>query len=88
MGFCGCNSLSIEDRLDIAENNLTARDCVKAAAALSQVEKNGKRALNNPTLKGRIARAYRDLGNLQKQLRRPEEEVKESRRLAQQWGYR
>ncbi|KAF9353945.1 hypothetical protein BGX34_011288 [Mortierella sp. NVP85] len=91
MRFCGCNSLSIEDRLKIAEDNLNAQDHVKAAAALAQVEKKGKRALNDPELKelkDRIARAYHNLGNLQKREGRPEREVEESRRLAQQWGYR
>jgi len=84
MGFCGCNCPSLEDRVLAVENHLKGGRCDEAAKGLAKVERKKKKVVD-PTLKDRIALAYRDLGDLQKQLKRPEEE-KESRRLAEEWG--
>jgi hypothetical protein len=79
-----CTSLSIEDALNIVDDYLKANDCDSAATALAQVEENSERALKDQGL--RIASAYHALGNLQKQLGRPQNEVDSSFELAKRWG--
>ncbi|KAK3823308.1 MAG: hypothetical protein J3Q66DRAFT_140591 [Benniella sp.] len=81
-----CTSLSIEDALNIVDDYLKANDCDSAATALAQVEENSERALKEG-LKKRIASTYHDLGNLQKRLARPQNEVDSSFELAKKWGF-
>ena len=81
-----CTSLSIEDALNIVDDYLKASDCDSAATALAQVEENSERALKDQSLQKRIASTYHDLGNLQKQLGRPQNEVDSSFELAKKMG--